>query len=226
VPTELIEALSKIDSPTVANAIEFFEVRDPTTGFASMELKCQYPDLKPMVGYAVTCTVDSTTPLPRGNNVRYAVFEAIQVAPKPVAVVLQDIGPQRLRSCHAGDVLSTTFQNLGAVGLVTDGGVRDIDGIAERAPGFQVFAPGTVVAHGVPRFVEIGVTVNICGMTIQPGDLLHGDANGLLVVPAEIADKIANQAHQVWERESKIVNYVKSDDFTLEGLKEIESHGA
>jgi 4-hydroxy-4-methyl-2-oxoglutarate aldolase len=226
VPTELIEALSRIDSPTVANAIEFFEVRDPTTGFASMELKCQYPDLKPMVGYAVTCTVDSTTPLPRGNNVRHELFKAIQAAPKPVAVVLQDIGPQRLRSCHAGDVLSTTFQNLGAVGLVTDGGVRDIAGIAERAPGFQVFAPGTVVAHGVPRFVEIGVTVNICGMTVRPGDLLHGDANGLLVVPSEIADKIAKQAHQVWEREGKIVNYVKSDDFTLEGLKEIESHGA
>ncbi len=130
-PTELIEALSRIDSPTVANAIEFFEVRDPTTGFASMELKCQYPDLKPMVGYAVTCTVDSTTPLPRGSNVRHELFKAIQAAPKPVAVVLQDIGPQRLRSCHAGDVLSTTFQNLGAVGLVTDGGVRDIAGILE-----------------------------------------------------------------------------------------------
>ena len=225
-PTELIEALSRIDSPTVANAIEFFEVRDPTTGFASMELKCQYPDLKPMVGYAVTCTVDSTTPLPRGSNVRHELFKAIQAAPKPVAVVLQDIGPQRLRSCHAGDVLSTTFQNLGAVGLVTDGGVRDIAGIAERAPGFQVFAPGTVVAHGVPRFVEIGVTVNICGMTVRPGDLLHGDANGLLVVPSEIADKIAKQAHQVWEREGKVVNYLKSDDFTLEGLKEIESHEA
>jgi len=226
VPTELIESLSRIDSPTVSNAIEFFKVRDPTTGFASMELKCQYPDLKPMVGYALTCTVDSTTPLPRGDNVRHALFEAIQAAPNPVALVLQDIGPQRLRSCHAGDYLSTIFQNLGAVGLVTDGGVRDISGIAERAQGFQVFAPGTVVSHGVPRFVEIGVTVNICGMTVQPGDLLHGDDNGLLVVPAEIADKIAEQAHQVWERESKVINYVKSDAFTLEGLKELESRKA
>lgn len=222
-PTELIEALSKIDSPSVSNAIEFFEVRDPTTGFSSMELKCQFPDLDPMVGYAVTCTVDSTSPLPKGANARYEFFEVIQAAPKPAIVVLQDIGPQRLRSCHAGDMLSTVFQNLGAVGLVTDGGVRDIDGIAERAPGFQVFAPGTVVSHGVPRFVEIGVTVNICGMTVRPGDLLHGDGNGILVIPAEIAGDVAAQAHRVWERESRIVGYVKSDEFTLEGLKEIES---
>lgn len=222
-PSDLIESLSKIDSPTVSNAIEFFEVRDPTTGYASMELKCQFPDLDPMVGYAVTCTVDSTSPLPKGANVRREFFEAIQAAAKPAVVVLQDVGPQRLRSCHVGDLLSTVFQNLGAVGLITNGGVRDLDGITERAPGFQLFAPGTVVSHGVPRFVEIGVTVNICGMAIRPGDLLHGDGNGVLVIPAEIAGDVAAQAHRVWEREQRIVSYVKSDEFTLEGLKEIES---
>ena len=221
---ELIAALSRIDSPTVSNAIEFFKVRDPTTGYASMELHCQYPQLKPMVGYAVTCTVDSTTPLPKGVNVQQELFEVIQAAPKPAVVVLQDVGPQRLRSCHAGDVLSTIFQNLGAVGLVTDGGVRDITGIAERAPGFQVFSSGIVVSHGVPRFIEIGVTVNICGMAVQPGDLLHGDANGLLVIPSEIADQIATQAQKVWDRESKIVNYAKSAEFTLEGFKELVAH--
>jgi len=221
---QLIEALSRIDSPTVANAIEFFQVRDPTTGYASMELRCQYPALKPMVGYAVTCTVDSTTPLPKGKNVQFDFFRAIEAAPKPAVVVLQDVGPQRLRSCHAGDVLSTIFQKLGAVGLVTDGGVRDVDGIAERAPGFQVFAAGTVVSHGVPRFIEVGVTVNICGMTVQPGDLLHGDANGLLVVPMEIAAQVVERAEKVWERERRIVEYVKSSQFTLEGLKDIISH--
>ena len=109
-------------------------------------------------------------------------------------------------------------------GWVTDGGVRDISGIAERAPGFQLFSTGTVVSHGVPRFVEIGVTVNICGMAVQPGDLLHGDANGLLVIPSEIADKIEAQAHKVWERESKIVNYARSAEFTLEGFRELVSH--
>jgi regulator of RNase E activity RraA len=224
VSKDLIETLSAIDSPTVSNAIEFFQVRDPTTGYASMELRCQYPQLKPMVGYAVTCTVDSTTPLPKGKNVQTDFFDVLAAAPKPAVVVLQDVGPQRLRSCHAGDVLSTIFQNLGAVGLVTDGGVRDFEGIAERAPGFQVFAAGAVVSHGVPRFIEAGVTVNICGMTVQPGDLLHGDANGLLVVPAEIADKVAERAEKVWERETRIVEFVKSGKFTIKELKNILSH--
>ena len=57
-----IEALGRIDSPTVSNAIEAFGVRDPTDGYASLELRCLFPDLGPMVGYAVTCTADSTTP--------------------------------------------------------------------------------------------------------------------------------------------------------------------
>ena len=219
-----IQELIHIDSPTVANAIEAFKVRDPTTGYASMELRCQYPHLPPMVGYAVTVTADSTTAAPPQPSVRNELLAALQSAPKPAVVVIKDVGPQRLRSCHAGDVLSTLFPRLGAVGLGTDGGVRDLAGIAERAPGFQVFAPGTVVSHGIPVFLEIGVTVNICGLTIRPGDLLHGDADGLLVIPTGVADRVAAQAQKVWDRESRIVDFVNSDDFSLEELQTRLSH--
>jgi 4-hydroxy-4-methyl-2-oxoglutarate aldolase len=219
-----LEALARIDSPTVSNAIEFFKVRDPTAGYASMELHCQYPQLPAMVGYAVTCTADSTSPAPKQPNAREKLLEAIAAAHKPAVVVIKDIGPQRLRSCHVGDVLSSIFKKLGAIGLVTDGGVRDLAGIAERAPGFQVFAAGQVVSHGVPVFTEVGVTVNICGLTVRPGDLLHGDANGLLAIPLDIADQVAAQAQKVWERESGIVNFLSSKDFSLEELHKRLGH--
>ena len=214
-----LEALQRIDSPTVANAIEFFKVRDPTSGYACMDLKCQFPQLPAMVGYAVTCTADSTSPAPKQKNVRDELFEAIQAAPKPAIVVIKDIGPHRLRSCHAGDVVSSIFYKLGAVGLVTDGGVRDLTGIHERVPAFQVFAAGQVVSHGLPVFLEIGVTVSVCGLTVRPGDLLHGDANGLVSVPADIAAQVAAQAQKVWNRESGIVTYLSQTDFSLEELK-------
>lgn len=115
--SELIETLAKADSPTVSNATAFFKVRDPTPGYTSMELRCQYPRLRPMVGYAVTCTVDTTSPLPEANKVLNEFFEAIHSAPTHTIVVVEDVGPQRLRSCHAGDVLRTIFQKLGAVGV-------------------------------------------------------------------------------------------------------------
>jgi len=216
---EELKALSEIDSPTVSNAIEAFNVRDPTGGYASMELRCLYPDLGAMVGYAITCTADSTSPAPRRPTKESELLEAVQAAPKPAIVVIKDIGPNRLRSCHAGDVLCSIFQRLGVIGLVTDGGIRDLSGIRQRVPGFHVFASGLVVSHGIPTFLEIGITVSICGLTIRPGDLLHGDENGLLVIPAEIAGRVAAQAKLVWEKEHNLLDFVRSDAFSLEELK-------
>lgn len=221
---DLIQALAQIDSPTVSNAVEYFAVRDPTSGYASMELRCQFPRQQPMVGYALTVTADSTSPLPKRATQEIELFRAVEAAPKPVVVVIKDAGPDRLRSCHAGDNLASIFQRLGAVGMVTDGGVRDIAGIASRAPGFQVFTPGTVVSHGVPTFLEIGPTVSVCGLTIRPGDLLHGDGNGLLVVPQDLAAQVLGRAQAILEKERGLIDYIRRDGFTLDGLIELMYH--
>ena len=213
-----LDALRRIDSPTVANAIEAFEVRDQTDGYASLELRCLFPDLPPVVGYAVTCSVDSTSPGQRRPSQDEALCRAIAAAPKPCVVVMKDIGPDRLRGCHIGDVLSTLFQRLGAVAAVTDGGVRDLPGVRQRAPGFQLFAPGVVVAHGVHTIVEVGMTVSICGLTVRPGDLLHGDANGLVSVPLAIVGQVAEQAEKVWQTERETVEFYQRDDFNFDAL--------
>lgn len=217
---DIIEALRRIDSPTIANAIEHFALRDPTEGYASMELRCFFPELPPVVGYAVTCTADSTTPDRGRFSADEAIDKAVRDAPKPSVVVIKDVGPERQRSCHAGDVAASIFRRLGAVALITDGGVRDLAGIRQRTPGFQVFAAGAVVAHGTTRFIEVGTTVSLCGMTIRPGDLLHGDANGLVNIPLSIAAELPAQAEQVWQHEREIVEYIQSADFTLEGMYE------
>src|SRR5260370_39478755 len=88
--SEQIEALRKIDSPTIANAIEAFDVRDRTEGYASLELRCLFPDLPPMVGYAVTCTVDSTSPGKRPPTALHDLFAMVQAAPKPALVIMKD----------------------------------------------------------------------------------------------------------------------------------------
>lgn len=221
---EQIEALRRIDSPTISNAIEAFDVRNRTEGYASLELRCLFPELPPMVGYAVTCTADSTIPDKSRKSSIMALYEAIQAAPKPAVVILKDVGQDRLRSCHAGDVMSSTFHRLGAVGLISDGGVRDLAGVKERAPGFQMFAPGTVVSHGTAVILEISVTVSICGLMIRPGDLLHGDASGLVSIPHSIADKVAAQSEKVWQRERELIEFVKSSAFTLEELAKRMTH--
>src|SRR5262249_32407839 len=132
---EVIARLAEIDSFTVSNAIEKFKVRNQTEGYASGELLCRYPDLSPTVGYAVTCVVDTTSPEPAGPQRLTDVFDAVAASPKPVVLVIQSSGPSRVRSCMVGDMMCTSLQKLGAVGVVTDGGVRDLAGIQKRAPG-------------------------------------------------------------------------------------------
>jgi 4-hydroxy-4-methyl-2-oxoglutarate aldolase len=116
-------------------------------------------------------------------------------------------------------VLCTSLQRLGAVGLATNGGVRDIAGIRNRAAGFQLFAPGTVVSHGTATILEVAVPVSICGLNVHPGDLLHGDQSGLLNVPFETIDQLVEKSRSVHEKEGKIFEFLKSDSFSLDGLK-------
>ena len=216
---EQIEMLRSIDSPTVANAVEAFKVRDPTDGYASLHLRCMFPDLEPIVGYAVTCTVDTTSPLGRTppRNLR-VLYEAVADAPKPAVVVMHPVGPSRLRTLVGGDIVMTTATQLGAVGLVTDGAARDLGGVREYAPGFQVYACGTVVSHGTFRIVEVGMTVSICGLLIRPGDLLHGDENGLQTVPIEVVDGLLEEVERIRQREDGYRTFVTSEEFSLAEL--------
>lgn len=221
---EVLEALRQIDSATVSNAIEHFKVRDPVVGYASMELRCQFPDLKPMLGYAVTARADTTSPGRSGPMRLGRLLDLVEAAPKPVVVVVQYTGPDRLRSCVAGDMLSTALQKLGVVGIVTDMGNRDIRSVQRRAPGFHIFCPGLVVSHGYGVFLDFNAPVSICGLNIEPGDLLHGDENGLVNVPLEIAESVVGQAKAVHKTETEFFDFVQSSEFTFEGLKSRIGH--
>src|SRR5512136_722886 len=100
-----IRALQNIDTPTVCNAIETFNVRDRVDGFLGMGIRCLFPELGSMVGYALTVTVDSTTPeMPRDERVWREWVLAMQAAPKPIVLVFKDVGPQPRKSAHMGEV--------------------------------------------------------------------------------------------------------------------------
>lgn len=220
ISAETLDALRQIDSATVANAIEYFGVRDQVTGYASLELRCQFPDQKPMVGFAVTATQDTTTAGDNRPMRLHELFDMVQAAPKPTILAVQYMGADRLRSCLAGDMFCSALQKLGAVGLLTDLGSRDFQGIRQRAPGFQLFCPGAVVSHGYGAYLDLDVSVSICGLTIQPGDLLHGDANGVVSIPLAVAEDVVEQAKRVLETEASYFDFLTGDGYSYEGLKQ------
>ena len=210
-----LDGLRAIDSPTIANAIEYFGVRPRVAGYCGSNVRCLVPDAGPtMLGYAVTCKGDSTTEDKdrREHTELYRAIAALQ--PLPAVVVIGDDGDRsRIHlSCHAGEMMATTMKRVGAVGLVTDGGLRDIREITALG-GFHYFGRGLVVAHGRPCIYDIGATVTIDGMEVRPGDLLHGDENGITVIPAEIADQVAAKANEHREMEQNRLREILGPDF-------------
>lgn len=214
-----LEALRAIDSPTVANAIERFKIRPRVEGYASHALRCAFPRLGTMLGYAVTCTADTTTEGRRNPAGLLPLWEALEAAPKPAVLVMQDVGPDPQRSCHMGEIMATIAKALGAVGCVCDGGLRDVLEV-EALGGFQYFCPGFVVSHGNPVICEINVPVTIAGMAVRPGDLLHGDINGVTVVPDSIATRVADEALLVRAAEQVILDVARAPGFTVARLRE------
>ncbi len=216
-PEQLAE-LRAMDSPTVANAIEAFRVRDDSEGFLGMDISCRTPEFGVMLGYAVTATADSMSPRrPRKREGHMRLFDAIAAAPKPSVLVVKDVGPRRTHGCFLGDVIATISTRLGAIGIVTDGGVRDLDGV--KPLGFHVFAAGVVVAHGTFNIEEVDIPVELSGTLVKPGDLIHGDASGVTTVPLEVADKVYAECLKVRDRETALRDFVRAKDFTLEGLR-------
>jgi 4-hydroxy-4-methyl-2-oxoglutarate aldolase len=209
---EQLSGLRRIDSPTISNAIETFHLRPRVAGYVGSDIRCIFPELPPTVGYAVTCTVDSTTEGRKGIGFN-KLYDLLAKGPKPAVVVMQDVGPDRRRSCQAGEVMSTTMKRLGAIGILTDGGLRDVKEVRALG-GFQYFCIGLVVSHGNPICVSVGEEVTISGMHVSTGDLLHGDVNGILHIPDACASEVAEAAYRIWSQEEETMRHISSSDFT------------
>lgn len=113
-----LDALRQIDTPTIANAIEPFNVRSDTDGFMGWDIRCLFPEMGVMAGYAVTATLDTTTHgRVHDREARFQLFEAIDASPKPVVLALKDLSSKPKHGCHFGDGLATVSMRLGAIGL-------------------------------------------------------------------------------------------------------------
>ena len=215
---DLIAFLKTVDTATLANAIELLEARPRSEGFASLELKCLFPEFGPMCGYAVTAQVETVSlGAPKTEEAFVELFEAVERSPRPAVVVMQEIGGDRDRATHAGEVMATIFTRLGAIGLVSDCGVRDLTAV--RKIGFHYFARGAVASHANYRIVRSCVPVQVTGATIRTGDLLHADENGLITVPETGRERLPELVDQILAKERKLLEFVRDHGFAATQLR-------
>jgi regulator of RNase E activity RraA len=214
-----LELLRRYDTPTVCNVVELFDLRPRTAGYMDRRIQACYPKLPPMVGFASTATFSSAQPAPVGSA--YASLDrqiaAFGELPGPAIVVFQDLDDPPA-SATFGEVMCTTYKAFGAVGLITSGAGRDLDQV--EALNFPCFTGGTLAAHGYCHIPSINVTVHVGGVTVHPGDLLHGDRNGVTTIPREIASAVAQGCAELVEAEAIVLNYLKSPARTPKGFAE------
>jgi 4-hydroxy-4-methyl-2-oxoglutarate aldolase len=215
-----ISDLCNIDTPTLSNALELLDVRDRTEGYCDSRLRCLSPDLGTMVGYGVTATLDTSTPGPIPSVEGLArLFEAVEAAPQPSIMVFQEVGAQTSYGCHCGEVMATIGKRLGCVGVVSDAGVRDVKEVL--ALSLHYFALGCVASHGNFSVKDVNVPVDVAGLHIRPGDILHGDINGLITVPPELRANLADVLERIRSSERRIMEMTKAESFKARELYDV-----
>jgi 4-hydroxy-4-methyl-2-oxoglutarate aldolase len=219
--TEQLEILRRLDACTLANAIETFHERLRNEGFADHTVHCQLPHLKPMLGYAATVKVRGSAPPTTSGNYpdRTDWWNYILSLPAPRVVVVQDVATKVGFGSLLGAVHVNILRALGCVGAVTNGAVRDLPA-AEKLE-FPLFAGSVSVSHAYIHIVEFGTPVEIGGLKIQSGDLVHGDMHGVQSVPADLAAKIPRAAAEIIAREQELIALCQSRDFTVEKLRAV-----
>jgi regulator of RNase E activity RraA len=210
--------LRSVDSPTIANAIEHFKVRDRMEGFIGGEVRSLFPEMPPMVGAALTVTMSHSPGPLAGRETWWRMYEALAEMPAPTVLAVQDVSGAPSRCAYAGEVMTTLAKRLGAVGMVTDGGLRDLHEV--RALGFGYFARYLVVSHGNFDVTSVGEPIVLDGQEVRTGDILHGDANGIVIVPREVLGGLPQAVEDVRTRERAMMDAINSPDYSLAEAKQ------
>lgn len=216
---EQLEALRRIDGCTLANAIETFHERLRNEGFTNGGLHCLFPELGTMVGYAATVIIRGSAPPTAAEPFpdRTDWWDYINSLPIPRVVVVQDVATKVGLGSLLGSVHINILRALHCVGAVTNGSVRDLP--AAEKLGFQLFAGSVAVSHAYVHIIEFGGPVEISGLKIKSGDLIHGDLHGIQTIPLDIAAQVPQAAARIQKNERELIEICQSPDFSIEKLR-------
>jgi 4-hydroxy-4-methyl-2-oxoglutarate aldolase len=220
---EQLEALRRLDACALANAIETFHKRLRNEGFADHSIRAIFPRLQPMVGFAATIKIRGSQ-MPTAGGIypdRTDWWDYILSVPAPRVIVVEDCAVRPGMGSLLGVVHTNIVRALGCVGAVTNGSVRDIPALESLA--FPVFAGSICVSHAYIHIVEMGKAVEIGGLKIKSGDLIHGDIHGVQSIPIDIATKVPAVASRIIEQETQISALCKSSSFSLKKLQALVS---
>lgn len=218
---DLFHALTTLGTCAISNAVEATGLRLRNEGFMDGTVRCLFPELPPLMGYAFTLGVRTTKPRVRGQQHPDTVEWAhqLELLPKPRVLVVQDLENRVDTGSVMGEVHAHMFRALGCVGAITNGAVRDLPEL--QTLGFGTFASHVSVSHAYVHLVSIGAPVMIGGLTVRTGDLLCGDMHGVISVPDAVAADLPEIAARQRRDERRIIDYCAASSFSVDGLEQL-----
>jgi 4-hydroxy-4-methyl-2-oxoglutarate aldolase len=208
VDPSVLEELRSFSAPSVANGIETFDVRPRNEGHMDASVRCMFPELGPLIGYAGTATIHAAQP---GESKTREVWAHLMTLPEPRVVVIQDLDSPAGVGSYWGEVNANIHQAFGAIGVITNGCVRDLDEM--RGLGFHAFAGSVCVSHAYVHVVDVGIPVTVGGLRVEPGALLLGDQHGVISIPHDLAPALPDAIRKFEADERNIINMFKAPDF-------------
>ncbi|MCK4679439.1 MAG: RraA family protein [Bacteroidales bacterium] len=200
---ELLE-LKRWNTPTIYNGWEQITNQDISRDGINLEPVNDYlPYIGPMVGYAVTVVIEPGNRMHLKSNPdswkQYREYIASVAGPK--IVVVQDLDKPVIYGAFWGEVNSNIHRALGCIGTITDGGIRDTDEMNNA--GFKALARGVCVGHAWSTPIRWNCEVEVFGRKVLPGQLIHADKHGFLIIPDEDQEKILEAARFMDSNECK-----------------------
>jgi regulator of RNase E activity RraA len=216
-----LEFLRALDTPTVCNLIEMVAPERRGSFYTVKHLHCPFPDLPPMVGFAKTVTIRTRDKVPLGEagymQKRLDYLDYVAADPRPGIVVIEDLDGEHVGyGAFWGEVQSNIHKALGCLGTITNGSVRDIPMIP---PGFQMLAGSISPSHAYVHVADYGMPVNIHGMAVESGNLIHADRHGAVVVPAAKIAEMRPALDKINAQEKRIIDAARASNGNVETIK-------
>ena len=223
-----LEKLRQFDTCTLSNAIERLNVRPRNEGFMTGGVMCRFPQMPPVIGYAVTARMRSSV-TPVNGKYYYAnpeFWNYLASFSGPRILVIQDGDEKPGVGALCGEAYARISRAFGCTACITNGAVRDLPGI--EALDYQLFSGSVAVSHAYAHVVDFGDAVQIGGLRIANGDLLHGDMHGVHMLPRRGAGGLAALAEEVLREDRELFELTERKDFSaavLAGkLAEVRKH--
>ena len=210
----LSDLLHSVDTPTVCNAIEVAQGQRGFDRFSRSTVMAADPALPAMFGYAKTARIRATRPSDEPPETvrerRMAYYRYMSEAPAPRIAVIEDMDGDDAVGAYWGEVNTTVHKGLGISGALTNGLMRDL---GDLAADFQVLAGGVGPSHAFVHVVEIDTPVSVFGMTIEPGEFVHADRHGAVVIPPDILPRLPEAIEKMQSSERLVLDPAREPGF-------------